>query len=85
MQHHKYQISLARCISQWDIDRYQNQHSSFVWQSEFSLIDLLDPQTGERILDVGCGSGELTNSIVERDATEIGFDFDPSTVKRAQE
>jgi trans-aconitate methyltransferase len=49
------------------------------------LIDLLDPQPGERILDVGCGSGELTNCIVERGAIGIGFDFDPSMVKRAQE
>jgi trans-aconitate methyltransferase len=49
------------------------------------LIDLLDPQPGERILDAGCGSGELTNSIAERGATGIGFDFDPSMVKRAQE
>jgi 2-polyprenyl-3-methyl-5-hydroxy-6-metoxy-1,4-benzoquinol methylase len=82
MKRHKYKTSQTRSTSQWDVDRYQNQQS-FVWQYGFSLIDLLDPQPGERILDVGCGSGELTNSIAERGDTGIGFDFDRSVVKRA--
>jgi SAM-dependent methyltransferase len=51
------------------------------------LIDLLDPQPGERILDVGCGSGELTNAIAQKGEaiTTIGLDDNPLMVKRAQE
>jgi SAM-dependent methyltransferase len=67
----------------WDVDLYQNQHS-FVWEYGASLIDLLDPQPGERILDVGCGSGELTNEISKRGAIGIGLDADSSMVERAK-
>jgi SAM-dependent methyltransferase len=48
------------------------------------LIDLLDPKSGKKSLDVGCGSGELTNQISERRAVAIGIDSDPSMVKRAK-
>jgi trans-aconitate methyltransferase len=68
---------------QWDVDLYQNRHS-FVWEYGSSLIDLLDPKSGEKILDVGCGSGELTNQISGRGALAIGIDADPSMVKRAE-
>jgi len=68
----------------WDVDRYQSQHS-FVWEYGSSLIEILDPQPNERILDVGCGSGELTNAIAEKGSIAIGFDADASMVKRAKE
>lgn len=67
----------------WDVDLYQHQHS-FVWEYGASLIDLLDAQPGERILDVGCGSGELTNEISERGVIGIGLDADSSMVERAK-
>ena len=35
-------------------------------RSAQAALDLLDPQPGERILDVGCGDGTLTCKIIER-------------------
>lgn len=49
------------------------------------MIDILNPQDEEWILDVGCGSGELTNEISQRGAYSIGFDADPNMIQRAKE
>ena len=68
----------------WDVDRYQGQHS-FVWHYGASLIELLSPQPQERILDLGCGTGQLTQQIAERGAIADGIDADPAMVAQAQQ
>ena len=50
-----------------------------------SLVDLLDPQPGERVLDLGCGTGELTLEIARRGAIAIGIDADAAMIDRAVE
>jgi trans-aconitate 2-methyltransferase len=57
----------------WDAARYQDQHS-FVWRYGANLLELLDPQPGERILDIGCGTGQLTAEIARRGAQVTGLD-----------
>jgi ubiquinone/menaquinone biosynthesis C-methylase UbiE len=39
------------------------------------LLELLDPQPGERILDAGCGSGIFTGEVLARRATVVGLDL----------
>ena len=77
----------------WDVDRYQSQHS-FVWEyGAASLMDMLPPwpaDTGQqRILDVGCGRGELTHALARRAPTTsavvvMGMDADAGMVTKAQ-
>jgi trans-aconitate methyltransferase len=69
-------------VQDWDVDLYQNHHS-FVWEYGASLVDLLDPQPRERILDVGCGSGELAQTISEKGADVVGIDADPRMIEKA--
>lgn len=38
------------------------------------MVDLLHPRAGERILDVGCGTGRLTEQIAAAGADAVGLD-----------
>lgn len=67
----------------WDTDLYQDAHA-FAWQLGQDLIDLLNPQPGEHILDLGCGTGQLTAAIAARGARVQGIDADPAMVAQAQ-
>ena len=49
----------------WKPGLYNEKHA-FVYHYGESLLDLLDPKENERILDLGCGSGQLTSKIKER-------------------
>ena len=49
-----------------------------------AAFDLLDPQPGEAILDVGCGNGTLTQQILERGATVVGIDNSLSMIGAAR-
>ena len=59
--------------SKWDAADYARV-GGFVAELGEAALDLLDPQPGEHILDVGCGDGTLTQKIVERGATVVGID-----------
>lgn len=48
------------------------------------LVQLLAPQPGELILDVGCGDGELTALIAESGARVIGLDSNEEMVEAAR-
>jgi len=68
----------------WDSSLYDDRHS-FVWKAGAALLDLLDPRPGERILDVGCGTGHLTAQIAERGAEVLGLDASVSMVAQARQ
>jgi len=66
-------VSTSPASGDWDAARYQDHHS-FVWRYGASLLELLNPRPGERILDVGCGTGQLTAEIAQSGAQVIGLD-----------
>jgi SAM-dependent methyltransferase len=47
------------------------------------VLDLLAPRPGERILDVGCGDGALTEKLLQAGATVVGIDPAPDFVAAA--
>ena len=67
----------------WDAERYQSRHS-YVFAYGADLIGLLDPKSGERILDLGCGSGQLTAKIAEAGAEVTGIDRSPEMIAEAR-
>ncbi len=68
----------------WDAPAYQQSHS-YIWRYGADLLDLLDPQPGERVLDLGCGTGHLTAKIAQAGAEAVGVDNSPDMIERARE
>ena len=59
--------------NQWDAAQYDAKHA-FVYEKAKGLV-AWSPQAGERILDVGCGTGALTAEIAGRGAEILGVDL----------
>ncbi|MGA2301498.1 MAG: methyltransferase domain-containing protein [Candidatus Acidiferrum sp.] len=70
--------------AKWDAGLYDDKHS-FVWKMAAGLVELLEPKPGERILDVGCGTGHLTAQIAASGALTYGIDQSPEMIRQARE
>lgn len=69
--------------NEWDPGLYDDKHS-FVWKHGASVVELLAPQSGEQILDLGCGTGQLTAKIAESGAKVVGIDRSPAMIDQAR-
>ena len=67
----------------WNSALYEGSHA-FVWQYGESLLELLVPKAGERILDLGCGTGQLTEKIAQSGAFVHGIDSSLSMISTAR-
>jgi trans-aconitate 2-methyltransferase len=67
----------------WDSALYQS-NCSFVWQYGQDLLGLLQAQAGEDVLDVGCGTGQLTAEIGRSGARVVGIDRAESMIAEAR-
>ncbi|MBF8305653.1 MAG: Methyltransferase type 11 [Acidobacteria bacterium] len=74
----------ASSAKRWDPALYDSKHS-FVWKYGLELIELLAPQRGERILDLGCGTGHLTNQIALSGAAVTGLDISQAMIEQARQ
>ena len=68
---------------QWNTSLYDGKHS-FVWKYGEGVIELLEPRQGERILDLGCGTGHLTSRIAAAGASVVGIDKSPAMIESAR-
>ena len=69
-------------VPRWDPALYARH--AYVWKYGADLIELLDPRPGERILDLGCGTGQLAAMIAARRADVLGIDRSPEMVEQAR-
>ncbi len=69
--------------NQWDAKLYDSKHS-FVSDLATDLVEFLLPKPGECILDLGCGTGHLTEKIAKRGAEVIGIDSSKTMIEQAR-
>ena len=70
--------------SRWDAADYI-QNAAFVPALGAPVLALLNPQAGERVLDLGCGDGVLTKALVEAGASVLGVDASAAMIAAAKE
>ncbi|HET9742398.1 MAG TPA: methyltransferase domain-containing protein [Terriglobales bacterium] len=67
----------------WDPERYA-RNARFVADLGAPVVELLAPQPGERILDLGCGDGALTIKLVALGCHVVGVDSSEAQVSAAR-
>ncbi|HEV2197697.1 MAG TPA: methyltransferase domain-containing protein [Candidatus Acidoferrum sp.] len=69
--------------NQWNAAEYDAKHA-FVYEKAKGLVELLAPKPGERVLDLGCGTGALTAEIAARGAEVLGVDRSEEMIAQAR-
>ena len=67
----------------WDPDSYA-RNARFVSDLGAPVVELLAPCAGERILDLGCGDGALTQKLVELGCRVVGLDSSAAQIDAAR-
>jgi trans-aconitate methyltransferase len=68
----------------WNTKLYDSAHS-FVTKYGEDVVALLNPRSGEDILDLGCGTGHLTAQIAESGAHLVGLDASSKMLEVARQ
>ena len=63
---------------------YQAKHH-YVTAAGVDLVEILAPQVGERVLDLGCGTGQLSAQIAAAGAEVVGIDLSAEMIEAARE
>lgn len=69
--------------STWNPKVYE-KHARFVSDLGMPVVELLSPQPGERILDLGCGDGVLSLELAKFGCKIIGIDSSPEMIRAAK-
>ncbi len=70
-------------LQTWDPERYA-RNARFVSDLGAPVVELLAPRVGERVLDLGCGDGALSEKLVALGCRVIGVDASAPQVEGAR-
>jgi trans-aconitate methyltransferase len=74
----------AKTGQTWNTDAYA-ANGRFVANLASDVVALLNPQPGEKILDLGCGDGALTEQLAATGAIVTGVDSSPTMLAAARQ
>jgi trans-aconitate methyltransferase len=67
----------------WDPERYA-RNARFVSDLAAAVVELLAPEPGEKILDLGCGDGVLTAKLAAMGCNVVGIDGSAGQIEAAR-
>ena len=70
-------------MNRWTSESYR-ANAAYVPALGAAVLDLLSPSAGERILDIGCGEGSLTDRIAAAGAIVVGIDVSEQMIAAAR-
>jgi len=76
-------LPLVTAVQTWDPERYA-RNARFVSDLGAPVVELLAPRAGERILDLGCGDGALTEKLVGLGCRVVGVDASAAQIAAAR-
>src|SRR6476620_9378476 len=76
-------IPTGEPYQKWDAHGYA-ENARFVADLGMPVVDLLAPRPGERILDLGCGDGALTEKLAAAGASVVAVDASEEQVAGAR-
>lgn len=71
-------------MTTWNAALYDTKHS-YVSKYGEDVLELLSPRAGEKILDVGCGTGDLSFYLQQAGAIITGIDASAAMIENARE
>ena len=75
---------VAGSETRWDSRLYDESFGG-ITQLGAGVVELLAPRPGERIIDLGCGTGALTAQIAAAGSEVLGIDSSEAMIARARE
>lgn len=63
----------------WGRDEYRSMSPALSYVA--GIVDELSIETGERLIDFGCGSGRATKELIDRGVHAVGFDIAPNALE----
>jgi SAM-dependent methyltransferase len=67
----------------WDPERYARE-ARYVSDLGEPVVELLEPRAGERVLDLGCGDGALTERLLAAGCSVLGVDASQEMIAAAR-
>ena len=80
---HLQRSDVLESINVWNADVYDKK-LSFVSRYGKGILELLQPKKGEKILDLGCGTGDLSEKMSKSGADVVGIDASAKMIEKTR-